>query len=492
MHILKYTTFLLCLGLTASYGQGNSFLKAYGNSGYDYGRDIKQDNDTGYVITGSSSSFSSDAEAYLLKLDEDGEFLWSHNYGGTGSEWGESLVITSDSTYAIAGYTNSFGAGGFDFYLVRIDAEGLPLWEVYFGGSNWDQAFGLIQLPDGGFVLAGETYSYNDGMRSGYIVRTNDEGIMLWEHVMDLTEPSFFTDIDFDGDSIVLCGGIGDGGVDSYDGYIAKFGIDGNLGWDRTIGSEYNDQFNAVQVVDDLYSFGGSNGASFPTEKQNMWMYRLDNAGNEIYDTVFINTTFNSDAINDISIKYDQDYAYVGETKTYGYSVVDGNYDMFMAKMSPAPLYAQHSAQTYGEAGDDRGQAIDRTRDLGAVYLADTKYFSTGGNNILIVKVAPAWTYPPLTDGEDGFLVEFDDITNSLPSYQETIDLSVYPNPFNDIINIPVILEGIYSIYSIDGQLMQGGTLNSQEMNLGHFKSGIYLLTVITSDGIYKKRLIKN
>ncbi|MFT5822080.1 MAG: hypothetical protein ACI8ZM_003336, partial [Crocinitomix sp.] len=233
MQIIKYTIFILCLGLTASFGQGNSFLKAYGNSGYDFGRDIKQDNDTGYVITGSSSSFADDGEAYLLKLDEEGEFEWSHNYGGTGSEWGESLVITMDSTYAIAGYTNSYGAGGFDFYLVRIDAAGLPIWENYYGGSNWDQAYGLVQLPDGGFIMAGESYSFHDGKRSGYMVRTDADGTMVWQLALAGAE-SFFRDIDLDGDSIVLCGGIADGGVDSYDGYVAKYNIDGSFGWDRT------------------------------------------------------------------------------------------------------------------------------------------------------------------------------------------------------------------------------------------------------------------
>ncbi len=489
MQIIKYTVFLICLGVTAGFGQGNSFLKAYGNSGYDFGRDIKQDNDTGYVITGSSSSFADDGEAYLLKLDENGDFEWSWNYGGTGTEWGESLVVTSDSTYAIAGYTNSYGAGGFDFYLVRIDTFGWPMWENYYGGSNWDQAYGLVQLEDGGFVMAGESYSFHDGKRSGYIVRTDEDGVMLWEHAMDGAE-SFFRDIDVDGDSIVVCGGIGDGGADTYDGYVAKFSIDGTFGWDKAIGQEYNDQFNAMQIVDNYYSFGGARGYNYPTEDQNMWMYRMDDIGNEVVDTIYVNESLNIDAVNDIAIRADQDYAFVGETKSYGYSSIDGKYEIFMAKMSTS--FIHFSAKTYGEAGDDKGQAIDRTRDGGAVYLADTKYFSTGGNNILIIKVNGTWVYPDLISDEGDFLVEFDDITNSLPNYLETIDLTVYPNPFKDIINLPQITEGTYSVYSIDGQMIQEGKVNSQQLDLSHLRTGTYLLTVQTQDGIYKKRLIKS
>lgn len=489
MQIIKYTTFLLCLGLTVSFGQGNSFLKAYGNSGYDFGRDIKQDNDTGYVITGSSSSFADDGEAYLLKLDKNGEFEWSWNYGGSATEWGESLVVTADSTYAIAGYTNSYGAGGFDFYLVRIDTFGWPIWENYYGGPNWDKAYGLVELPDGGFIMAGESYSFHDGKRSGYIVRTDSDGTMVWQLAMDGPE-SFFRDIDLDGDSIVMCGGIADGGTDTYDGYVVKYNIDGTFGWDRTIGGEYNDHFNAVQSIGGYYSFGGARGHNYPTEDQNMWMYRMDDIGVEVVDTVYVNESLQIDAVNDIAIRDDQDYAFIAETKSYGYSSIDGKYEIFMAKMNTS--FTHFATHTYGEAGDDRGQAIDRTRDGGAVYLADTKYFSTGGNNILIIKVNNTWTYPELVDDEGDFLVEFDDITNAIPSYVETIDLSVYPNPFNDFINLPEINNGTYSVFSIDGQLIQEGAINSQLLDLGHLKSGTYLLTVQTADGTYKKRLIKN
>lgn len=173
---------LLFIGQFCGIWANRNLLKAYGNTGYDFGRDIVQDNDSGYVITGSSSSFGPDnGEAYLLKLNTAGEFSWSRNYGGEGSEWGEGLVVTNDSTYAIAGYTNSYGAGGFDFYLIRIDATGEPIWQKTYGGTNWDKAFALVQLADSGFVLVGDSYSFEGGIRRGYIVRTDKNGELLWE-----------------------------------------------------------------------------------------------------------------------------------------------------------------------------------------------------------------------------------------------------------------------------------------------------------------------
>ncbi|MBK6526058.1 MAG: hypothetical protein IPG07_11245 [Crocinitomicaceae bacterium] len=75
----------ICFQLDA---QNIHFLKSYGNSGYDYGRDIKQTPDSGYIATGSSSSFvGANADLFLLKIDSLGNFKWSYNYGGSDSDW---------------------------------------------------------------------------------------------------------------------------------------------------------------------------------------------------------------------------------------------------------------------------------------------------------------------------------------------------------------------------------------------------------------------
>ena len=139
----KLSLILLLLTAYFAEAQNINFIKSYGNNGYDVGKDVKQDLDTGYIATGSSSSFNSaDADVYLLKVDSMGNFKWSYNYGGTGSDWGEKVMLTPDSAYAIAGYTNSFGAGGFDFYLIKTDKFGNPEWERTYGGSDWDKAHG--------------------------------------------------------------------------------------------------------------------------------------------------------------------------------------------------------------------------------------------------------------------------------------------------------------------------------------------------------------
>ena len=177
------TIFLVCfIALTSiSLSQNIHFIKSYGNNGYDFGRDIKQDIDTGYIATGSSSSFwSANADAFLLKVDSLGNFKWSYNYGGTGSEWGEAVLPTSDGGYAVGGYTNSYGAGGFDFYFVKTNEFGVPQLEKTYGGPDWDKAYDMVQLPDSSYILVGETFSYGNGNNDVYIVRIDQYGDTIW------------------------------------------------------------------------------------------------------------------------------------------------------------------------------------------------------------------------------------------------------------------------------------------------------------------------
>ena len=475
----------LCFLVTAALGQ-TSFIRTYGNTGYDYGRDIKEDNDTGYVVTGSSTSFGNDnTEAYLLKVDKNGEFQWSYNYGGSATEWGEALVVTNDSTYAIAGYTNSYGAGGFDFYLVRINEDGTPLWENYYGGSNWDRAYGMVQLPDSGFVLVGESYSFNEGLQHGYMVRTDKNGEVIWEESITEDVPTFFSDIALDGDSIVVCGGIGDGGEDSYDGYYVKYHIDGTFGWSHQVGQEHNDYFNAVYSVAGIYSFGGVRGYRFPEEKDNMWFYRTEDNGNLVIDTTYTTLAPENDGINDVIARdFDQDYYYIGYTSSFGY-MLDGKHDIFLGKMTLSGITVTN--RNFGEAGEDIGHAIDRSRDGGVVFLCDTRFFATGGHNIMIIKLNPYWEYPDMFAD-----MVYDDITNSLPEYIESSEFTVYPNPTEGLITLPEMHNGKYIIYGLDGKALMAGIIASDQIDVSSLSNGVYMLTVQTEEGIYSKRIIKN
>jgi hypothetical protein len=112
---------------------------------------------------------------YLVKTDSVGTLQWNKTYGGAGSDRARSVVQTSDGGYAIAGDTNSSGAGGYDFWLVRTDSAGNHLWNQAYGGADNDYGYSVVQTNEGGFALAGYTYSFGADGADFWLVKTDVE-----------------------------------------------------------------------------------------------------------------------------------------------------------------------------------------------------------------------------------------------------------------------------------------------------------------------------
>jgi hypothetical protein len=128
--------------------------------------------DGGYALSGHTGFV--DWDFWLVKTDRFGVLQWSKTYGGVGSEEAHSLVNALDGGYAIAGYTQSFGAGKSDFWLVKTDASGNMEWSQTFGGALWDDARSLVAVSNGGYVVAGDMDTYNDGG----LVKTDGLGVI--------------------------------------------------------------------------------------------------------------------------------------------------------------------------------------------------------------------------------------------------------------------------------------------------------------------------
>jgi parallel beta-helix repeat protein len=101
---------------------------------------------------------------------------WKGKYGGTGDEYANGLIQTNDGGYALAGRTNSLGAGLSDFWLVKIDAAGNVQWNKTYGGTGDECAVTLIQTDDGGYALAGQTRSFGAGGWDFWVVKTDENG----------------------------------------------------------------------------------------------------------------------------------------------------------------------------------------------------------------------------------------------------------------------------------------------------------------------------
>ncbi|MFX0063908.1 MAG: hypothetical protein ACFFC7_17195 [Candidatus Hermodarchaeota archaeon] len=144
----------------------------FGGIGVDNAFSVIQTTDGGYALTGESTSIGAGSNDMLLvKTDNAGNHQWNAIFGGTGTDGGFSAIQTVDGGYALVGYTYSFGAGSQDIWLVKTDSAGNHQWNVTFGGTGVDKAFSVIQTIDGGYTLAGYTESFGAGSEDMWLVK---------------------------------------------------------------------------------------------------------------------------------------------------------------------------------------------------------------------------------------------------------------------------------------------------------------------------------
>jgi predicted secreted protein len=165
--------------------QGEMLWNAiYGGSGEDIGYSVRQTDDHGFVVVGSTRSYGLGEERlWLLKVSSNGSKMWDRIFGGFVSSAGDgglSVDQAKDGGYIATGYTRSFGAGGKDLWLIKTDSEGNEQWSKTFGGTKDDVGMSVLQAEDGGYIVAGRTASYGAGGDDIWLLKVSSEGIEQW------------------------------------------------------------------------------------------------------------------------------------------------------------------------------------------------------------------------------------------------------------------------------------------------------------------------
>ena len=313
------------LGLTA---YEPKWTRSYGGSTHDQGDFLVQTFDGGYVLAGSTLSYGAgDYDAWLVKTDACGNILWNNTYGGSGTDVGRSLILTVDGGYALLGYTQSFGAGYNDVWLVKTDANGVAQWNRTYGGVGHDWAFSVVQTIDSGFVVAGYTGSFGAGSADFWLVKTDASG---------------------------------------------------NHQWNQTYGGTDDDMgFSMVQASDGGYAIAGYTG-SFGAGSADFWLVKTDASGNHQWNQTYGGT--DDEGGNFLIQTSDGGYALVGDTRSFG----AGSYDVWLVK-TDSNGGAQWN-RTYGGVDGDYGHFIMETENGGFVMTGTTVSFTAGLNDLWLVK----------------------------------------------------------------------------------------------------------
>jgi len=467
------------------------FYKLYSGNGYDRGEGIVQLADSSYTITGSSSSWSGNSDAYLLHVDSLGNYLWSKNYGGDESDGGRRVLFREDLGYYIAGFSNSFsGNGNYDAYLVHTDIAGNKLWEKTYGNENWEKINDAVLNTDSTIIMVGESQPLDGNGTDIYIIKTNNAGDTLWTKTFGSVGNDRANTIISLQDSLFIIGGemfIPDSNL--VKGFVLKMNKNGTILWQNTVGDligEYgvNDVFLGVnkfytvgkrKVADTNYDdyFG-----SFDFSGGLVFQYTLNTPKNTLIDEVAFLPGINRTVIGTRSI----------DTQTY-----QDNFDNILAYCDTYYGYFDGSPGSYcvvSNEGLDKCNQILPTNDGGYIAVGfnsstgDNFTTLNGGSNIYLAKIFPGQAHPNPIDAISG-VVNFGQLVITPEIASENIH--VYPNPFSNTLHIKINQQENATLQLLNhlGQIVRQETGSGDiELNTSSLDEGMYLLNV--SGTVYK------
>lgn len=257
-------------GFTRDGGVGRHFLM-----------DAAELPDGSWIAAGATSLIDVPPQsAWLVKLSPTGNVAWQFEYLGGVMEWITSVVPTSDGGFAIAGTTNSSGAGSDDAFVMKLDATGAIVWQRTFGGGDADQATEIVELSSGGYAVAAWTNSFTPSGHAPWVLRLDASGQLLWHVVIGSQE---WGDLDAIAESrngqVIALGRVGEPGFPTNDLWTAKLASsNGAVQWQRAYEGDSGDYGSRVlSLANGNLLLGGEWGSGFPEE--DLWLLRTDSSG---------------------------------------------------------------------------------------------------------------------------------------------------------------------------------------------------------------------
>ncbi len=306
--------------------------KTIGGNLTDNFTSMGQTQDGGYILGGqSNSAISGDKtdsgrgsyDYWILKTDVNGNKLWDKTIGGSNTDNLEVVLQTTDGGYMLGGSSNSQQSGDksqntirygsysptYDYWIVRLDAQGNKLWDQNFGSYGEDRLQSLQQTTDGGFILGGYSDSglgsKSDGSYGGndyWVVKLDAQGNKLWDKTIGGNSQDYLYALQQTSDGGYILGGSSYSGASAFksqaskggsDYWVVKLDSNGNKVWDKSFGGGGNDNlFSVQQTTDGGYVLGGTSTSGKTGDKsqisrggEDYWVVKLDASGTKMWDS---------------------------------------------------------------------------------------------------------------------------------------------------------------------------------------------------------------
>ncbi len=303
--------------------------KMFGRGGVDWGHSVRQTTDGGFIIAGATWRFGAMcSDVYLIKTDANGNKEWSKTFGGSGRDYANAVVQSTNGGYIIVGQTDSFGAGDDDVYLIKTDVSGNEIWSRTFGGSRGDYGHAVRQTVDGGYVIVGNTKSLAARQSEVYFIKTDCHGSKLWSKTFGGGYRAWGKSLEQTSDGgYIIAGSKWPFGGRQSDVYLIKTDADGKEVWSKTFGGKYADHANAVQQTTDAgYIIAGNTWPFGNTGNSDVYLIKTDANGNKAWSRTFGRSR--GDYGHAVRQTVDGGYVIVGQTDSFG----AGDDDVYLIK----------------------------------------------------------------------------------------------------------------------------------------------------------------
>ena len=368
-------------------------VKTFGGPGFDALAfswevgNIITTSDNGYAIAGITDSWGAGLyDIWIIKLDATGAITWQKTYGGANYDQSFSIIQTSDGGYAVAGYYGTSSTNA-DIWVLKLDASGNVTWQKTYGGADNDYAYSIIQTIDGGYAVAG-MYGFTTNNGDAWVLKLDASGNITWQKTFGgvFTENAT-TIVQTSAGDYVIAGKTGTFGAGNWDLWVLKLDGTGTVLWQNVYGTADPEQsITMIKTSDGGYVLNGRIGGL-----RYFLLVKLDGSGNIVWQKKYGDgaTDFVGESIIQTN---DGGYASVG----YGVSTAGQSYNYVVNKLDGSGNLIWQ--KDFGGAAVDVPTSIVETASGKLAIVGTTTSYGAGGYDILFLKIASDGTGPSCTN----------------------------------------------------------------------------------------------
>jgi hypothetical protein len=327
----------------------NLFEKKYGTIVDDRATGIIKLADGGFIVAGHLDTGSNLFDLCAFRLNYSGDVVWAKRYGGAGDDGCRGIVQTTDGNFVLMGYNGSNGFGGYDVLAIKIDPNGNQLWSAIVGDTYLQEGFAISATNDGGVVITGYTKTFD--ISDVYTIKLDQYGSLIWTSIIGYTFKQWGASIIQTKDGGYLITGITDVGSDwdpDFNTLILKLNSVGNLVWIKHFGGVYTEEGRGITEIEDSSFVIVGKTNSFGGEYESL-IGRFSKDGNLLWMKIIGSP--NDDIANSVDNSVDGTLIVGGQTNTNQF----GSQSFLMKLDYSGNLIWQ---KNYGQAGQEIGSKV--------------------------------------------------------------------------------------------------------------------------------------